>query len=215
MLALVTTADKINAIVCFLATAAVALYIVGLCAYSDEHENIKRTHWFREKNNDLYFGLRGVTGQQNDQGGGSGHGVTEYHDCGGNACDDCDKDGKAAFALTLFSLVMAFLVAALAWANVVKYDHGRQAAKIAFSTLAWIASVIAIGLVMGQCRGTVEDDFHGSYEWGPGAICTLVALLLMFINMCLLSAAAGVAEQNPNANHGTTTNAGHSGTSAV
>jgi hypothetical protein len=206
MLALVTTADKINAIVCFLATAALALYIASVCAYSDKHRDIKNVAWFREKDNDTHFGLRAATG---DTGG-----VTEYHDCDGDACNYCDRDGKAAFALTLFSLVMAFLVAALAWANVVKYDHGRQAAKIAFSTLAWIASVIAIGLMMGHCRGEVEDT-GGSYEWGPGSIMALVALLLMFINMCLLSAAAGLAEQNPNGNHGTTTNAGHSGTSAV
>jgi FtsH-binding integral membrane protein len=203
MLTLVTTADKINAIVCFLATTALACYICGVIAYSNKHSDLKRVPWFKSKGDPKsYWGLRSVTG-------GEG-GNTEYHDCSGNACDYCDKDGKAAFALTLFSLAMALLVATLSWANVVKYDHGRQAAKIAFSTLAWIASVIAIALMVGHCRGQVEDELGGRYEWGAGSILTLVALLLMFINMCLLSAAASVAEQSPSHDHGSTTNAAHS-----
>jgi uncharacterized membrane protein YidH (DUF202 family) len=182
----VTTADKINAICCFLATVCVVFYVCGVTAYSNKSRDLGNVPWFLSTDKPIArFGLRSFTVENSGD-------ETEYHDCSGDACDACDKDGKVAFALTLFSLAMAFLVAALAGANFVSYDGIRQAAKIICTALAVVATIIALGLMMGHCRRKVEND-GGNYDWGAGSILTLIAMLLMLITMCLLSVAAAVA----------------------
>jgi ABC-type Na+ efflux pump permease subunit len=181
-----TTADKINAICCFLATVCVVFYVCGVTAYSNNSRDLDNVPWFLSTNKPIArFGLRSVTVENSG-------GETEYHNCSGDACDACDKDGKVAFALTLFSLVMGFLVAALAAANFASFDGIRQAAKIICTALAVVATIIALGVMMGHCKSKVEND-GGDYDWGAGSILTLIAMLLMLITMCLLSVAAAVA----------------------
>jgi uncharacterized membrane protein len=189
MLALVTTADKINAICFFIAVVCVIFYICGAAGYSDDYDDLENVPWMLSRNggSTTRFNLRSI-----DSSGGGG--TVQYSDCGGSTCSSCERDGKAAAALVILSLFLALAVAALSFANIVKYDAGRQMTSILCSALAVIFTIIALGLMMGHCKGRVEDNFNTDLDWGAGAVLTLLAMLMMFAIMCLLIAAASLAK---------------------
>jgi uncharacterized membrane protein YhaH (DUF805 family) len=188
MLALVTTADKINAICFFIAVVCIIFYICGAAGYSEDYDDLENVPWLLSRNggSTTRFNLRSI-----DASGGGG--TFQYSDCGGSTCSTCERDGKAAAALVIISLFLALAVAALSFANIVKYDAGRQMISILCAAFAVILTIIALGLMMGQCKGRIEDNFNTDLDWGAGAVLTLLAMLMMFAIMCLLIAAASLA----------------------
>jgi hypothetical protein len=93
---------------------------------------------------------------------------------------------------------------ALGGALVASANKSMQIANVIMSFFAALTSLIAIGLFMSDCYNAINNDSSDddtydddgsslSLKWGPGAILTIIGMLLMWIVVVLQIVAAATS----------------------
>lgn len=202
-----------------LATISSIFFIIGCVGYANQRDAVQNTAWFTASQDsvDYYFGLR-YAYIHVDISGFTFDGKIDYSDdaCGGDACDKCTRDGKAAFGLTVISTIFAVIVGAMSAAGIAAPNKMISIANVFLSFVAAVFSLIAIGLFMGECYNAIKDDSSGDddddayyydddstddsgslpLKWGPGGILTIIGMLMMWIVLIFQIAAAAVGGSN-------------------
>lgn len=181
-----------------LSVVSLAFFVVGCIGYSDEGKVLKSVAWITSDNNglDTYFGLRSVYVYIDLLDSDA---IRDYDDdaCTFKFCDKCEKNGQAAFGLTVIATVFTAIAFALSAASLAAFNKGIQVANIFMAFIAAAASLVGVGLFMGKCYKELDNAFSDGtngldLEWGPGAVLTLIGMLLMWIVVIFQIAAAGV-----------------------
>jgi hypothetical protein len=186
-------------------------FIIGCVGYADQRDAVQNTAWITSSKDglDVYFGLRrayvsfdffGSTYDGNVQYGSS-------TDCMDDWCDKCQSDGQGALGLTIIALIFTTVTMALGGALVASANKSMQIANVIMAFFAALTSLIAIGLFMSDCYNAINNDSSDddtydddtddgsslSLKWGPGAILTIVGMLLMWIVVVLQIVAAATS----------------------
>lgn len=166
---------------------SITFFLIGAIGYSTDYDTIRHIPWIVVSTDgtdqDLYYGLKSISTRFS--------GIKFYlsyddDTCTPDWCDDCEKDGDGAFALTFIALFFAtvtlvvnFLSATIQGAIAL---NTVNIVALCSSLLAGIAAVIALGLFMGDCYNEVDDSADNiDLEWGNGAIVVMVGMLVMWI----------------------------------
>jgi ABC-type Na+ efflux pump permease subunit len=194
-----TKSGVLNAVCCAIATLCILFYICSAAGYSNRSNDLDNVNWFYSSTfQTTNFGLQGF-GVKN---GGSQQTVKYKNsdECTLDFCDICARDGQAAAALTVLSLFLTIAIAALSGMTVHKYHPQFQLINIVFTVIAIFFSMVALGLMNGQCLDKVKNDIDSmDFEWGPGASLNLVCLLFLAIVAVLLLVSAGLSKTDNNA----------------
>jgi hypothetical protein len=183
-------------------------FIIGCVGFADQREAIENTAWITSSKDglDVYFGLRrayvsfdffGSTFDANIQYGSSTQ-------CTEDWCDKCQSGGQGAVGLTIIALIFTTVTMALGGALIASANKSMQIANVIMSFFAACSSLIAIGLFMGGCYNAIDNDSNDddtydddgsslNLKWGPGAILTILGMLLMWIVVVLQIVAAATS----------------------
>lgn len=192
-----------------LSLVSAVFFLVGCIGYSDQSQTIENVAWITSSKNDidLYFGLQAAKISIDFGAYGTYADTLKYSsntDCNGDFCDKCARDGQGALGLTIIALVFSIVVVGLSGALIASANKGMQIANTLISLISAAFSLIAVGLFMGECYNAInnEDDDDDGYDddgvsislkWGPGAILTILGMLMMWIVVVLQIAAACMA----------------------
>jgi hypothetical protein len=134
-----------------------------------------------------YFGLRKAFLDSTDM---TDSGIISYRtneDCIENWCDTCNREGRAAFSLTIVALVSSFVVLGNTGFLFIAPSFWTQVVNAVLSGIAALFSLIAVGMFMGDCYYEIELS---DLRWGTGSILAVLAMLLMWFVMFMQIAAA-------------------------
>lgn len=191
-----TTTGKLNAACCAIAALCILFYICASAGYSNTRNDLQHVNWFYSDTvGTIRFGLQGLS----VEGTGGGSRTIKYNtNCGNDFCDTCERAGKAAIALTLLSLFLTIAVAGISGSLAMgQYKPRVLSVNQLLTLLAVLFSIIALGLMNGQCMNKVEDELNTlDFEWGPGASLVLVSLLFLVVVAILQFAAAMTANND-------------------
>lgn len=156
---------------------ALLFFVIGCIGFSNDHDVIENVSWIMIDTGPttIYYGLKEAT--TSSGGGGS------YEDCKdvSDMCDQCNDDGKGAFALifiaTLITAAAAGLTGFLSQATEANMTMGTI--NIVLACLAVGASLISLAIFMGGCYNEIDDNTNEDLEWGPGAALSIIGLLIM------------------------------------
>lgn len=189
-----TTSGKLNLACCVIGALCILFYISASAGYSNTKDDLKNVNWFYSDTvGTLRFGLQGVSVE--GMGGGSRTIKYNNNNCGNGFCDTCERSGKGAIALTLLSLFLTIAMTGIAASQAMgQYSPRVQSVNQLLTLLAVLFSIIALGLMNGQCMNKVEDELDTlDFDWGPGASLVLVSLLFLVVAAILQFAASMVA----------------------
>lgn len=203
----------LNAVSAIFCLAALAFFIVGCIAFTNEEQALKRTAWIVSDRDsfEASFGLRSFNVKVDIDVGGatlvSSENTQKYDSgsCSGNFCDVCEKMGKAAFALTVVATVFTAISLAMSLAAMAVYEKGTQVGNVFMAFIAAVTATIAVAIFENRCWNELNSDAGGEdnensldLKWGNGAILTLVGLLLMWLVFVFQIAAAATRRDGPN-----------------
>jgi hypothetical protein len=199
-----------------LSVVAAVFFVVGCIGYGDQSTLVQSVPWIMSSKDgtDVYFGLhKFYISINNPFFGGDITLLAKYNDntnCPQSWCDECYKDGKAAFVLTLIALGFTICVLCGCIALLVSFSRTFQIVNTVLAFLAVATSVVGVSIFMKDCfyaiddsAGIDDDGFYGyggssqnlDLKWGAGSILTIIAMLLMFV-VTILQTAAAVGASN-------------------
>ena len=170
----------LNSLSSGVATVACGCFIIGCIGYSSDRTAFKNLAWITidQDNTQAWFALKKsyfktILGKQ----------TLSYNDgsCTQDYCDTCNENGESCFILIVIATVFAFATSS-ACASLVKYPSMLlQLSTLVLTGVALAASIIGLGMFMGDCYRAIDDETNLDLEWGAGSIITLIGLLLMGI----------------------------------
>jgi hypothetical protein len=167
---------RLHRVTSALTCISVIFFIVGCLGFSDNIDVLANTSWFQIYSNGgknrSYFGLMGVAYINEDEWD-QDSGLSRYARCSGFMCEECASSGAAAFALTILATLCAVSVL-----SVILRRAKLNAVLIPAFASALLAA-IAVCVFMERCFGRAQDN--SQIAWGPGAILTLVGMILMLL----------------------------------
>eukprot|EP01032_Pedospumella_encystans_P013040 gene13040-15039_t len=182
----------LNATSALLSVTSFTFYFIGVIGYAVREETVKNVNWFHvfQRNNlHVNAGLRALYYETS-----TGTDVQLiYADCTQDFCDRCDKYGHSTFALLVVALVLAFIVTLLSVSGAFAPSSSLSGANIALSLTSVIFGAVGFGLFTHICFPKLENEVNSDWDYGPGAIFTLIAFLLMFIVAVLQVVATAIA----------------------
>lgn len=179
---LFTMSPTLNCLSCILSMIAMVFYVIGSVSYSSNHEVVKNVAWITAEQSgvNIFYALKDVLIK--------GHGQVQeqsYSDCSnnnGNACDNCETDGKNAFVLCIVGAVVALCTMSLCGALTSRtVSFSMQVVSIITAAAGCAAGVIALNLFMGDCYDQLDDQTTIDLEWGPGAMLVAAAMFMMAV----------------------------------
>ena len=178
---------NVNLISAVLAFVATLFFVIGCIGYSSDDDTVKNVAWISVDNGGttVYYALRQVFVSG---GGGSG----SYNDCASfsDACEKCEDDGKSAFGLMFIAALFAAMTtvacgalgqSAEQLATCYSTSARMGAVSIVLALVALGASLISLSVFMGDCYDEIDDTTNNELEWGPGAVLSIIGLLLMAV----------------------------------
>jgi hypothetical protein len=170
-------------------------FIIGCVGYADQRDAIENVAWITSSKNDVdvYFGLSRAYYSSGPYKGNIQYGSST---CTDSWCDDCQSGGQGALGLTIIALIFTTVTLALGGALMASANKSLQIANVIMSFFAASSSLIAVGLFMSGCYNAIDDDDNSSMfdlVWGPGAVLTILAMLLMWVAVVLQIAAAATS----------------------
>jgi hypothetical protein len=196
--------QALNGVSAGLAALATIFYIVGCVGYASEEDAIKNTNWINYAGDDdlldikVYVGLKKVLfTATNDYSttfkfSSCANDDDNYDDDDNGLCSTCDETGKAAFGLLIISTILAFVVTCLSGATAASPNAPLTYANLVCSFVSGLFGVIGFGLFMHSCYNKVDDTTTVDLQYGPGAILSLIAFLMMWIVIVLQIAVAAM-----------------------
>jgi hypothetical protein len=202
-------AQALNGVSAALASVSFIFYIVGCVGYSSNRDGIKSTNWINYSvgntddyfNPEIYIGLRKVLLTFNSNynqiisfkscADGDDDDYDDYDD-DDNTCDICYKNGQATFGLLVVAAILAFVVICLSGATAASPNAPLTYVNLVCSFISGLFGVIGFGLFMHSCYNKFDDDVTETLHYGPGAIMSLVAFLLMWLVIVLQIAASAM-----------------------
>lgn len=182
-----------------LSATSFTFFLVGVIGYSNENTTVQNTNWFHRygtgsaENQNYFVGLERIVFQN----GGLTQGfVYADLDCG-DLCNVCERQGENAFALLVIAVIFAFITMALSTASAIAPMSQISGANIATSFVSTLFGVIGWSLFVNKCFHKIVRSIDGDFDYGPGAILSLIAFLLMFIVFVLQIAATALSAPAP------------------
>jgi hypothetical protein len=185
-----------------LSLISAVFFIVGSIGYADIKSPVKSTAWIISSNDglDVHFGLRKAFAHY-DNFGIKFDSSIEYNSgfCTDSWCDNCNSDGKGTVGLTIIALIFTMVTLSFSCALLATKNRSVQISNVLMSFFAAFSSLVGVSLFMSDCYTAIndlnnnDDDYDDNYDddglfslkWGPGAIVTLVGMLLMWIVVVL------------------------------
>lgn len=170
----------LNATSAVMSVTAFTFYLIGVVGYSLREEVVKNVNWFHAfQRNGLHVnvGLRAL--YFSDATTSTQQAI--YSKCSASFCDRCEKYGESAFALLVVALVLSFIATLLSVSGIFAPSSQTSGANIAMSLTSVIFGVIGFGLFTHNCYPRIENLVDYDFDYGPGAILTLIAFMLTFL----------------------------------
>jgi len=156
-------------------------FMIGALGYTTTKDTMKNISWFyfdQFDKNKVYYSLKGQYIVQYDNSG-------DYGSVDQTRYDKCDSDGYAAYVLVVISCLCSLSCAFLSGALIKNDFTFGQFIGCALAGLATFFSGIALAVFMGDCQNAMKkwtDNFPDvEYHWAPGAILTVVGMVMMFV----------------------------------
>lgn len=203
----------LNAASAVLSVTSFTFYIIGVIGYAVREETVKNVNWFHVFQRDgihVNAGLRALYYEQPGQA--TAQLIYADDSCGQDFCNRCQKTGDIAFGLLVVALVLSFISALLGISGTFAPSSSISGSNIAFSLGSVIFAVIGFGFFVHGCFPKLQNTVNTDWDYGPGAIFTLIAFLLTFIVAVLqviatsLSPATEVASPTPVKSEAVSTN---------
>jgi hypothetical protein len=177
--------DNVHLATIGLAALSSIFFLTACTAFSLNRTTIQNVPWIVVDADDcqLSFGLRKVVGYLTHDNRVS----TTY---GGNCisawCDRCDKNGKASMGLVFTALIFSLLTIRTSFKLRKVYTPGRQIANVLFSFVGACASLVGVGIFMGDCyyymlSQSAEVFPRDALSWGSAAKVILLGVLFMWM----------------------------------
>lgn len=195
----------LNATSAILSLTSFTFYFIGVIGYTIREETVKNVNWFHvfQRNGvHAYAGLRALY-YEPPAGSGATQQLIYGNSCNQPFCDRCEKTGDIAFALLVVALIFSFISLLLSVSGTFAPSTSISGANIGTSLTSVIFAVIGFGFFTHGCFPKLQNALDTDWDYGPGAIFTLIAFLLTFIVAVLqvvataLSPAAEVASPVP------------------
>lgn len=173
--------SAINAVSAGLSVISFTFFLIGIIGYAPQKASLVDIHWIRihaSNVQNIYFGTQSLYFDVSGQ-----HNVIKYGDdeCTGDFCDQCDWQGKVVGGLLIIALVFTTVSIALSGASVSTVSKPMGISNIVMSFIAFATSLVGIVSFMGRCWSEVNTQFSNDAEWGPGAILSIIGMVLMGI----------------------------------
>ena len=168
----------LNALCAGLTTISFAFYLIGLVGYSSQNITVRDVSWYTFSDPSTisyYVGLERIV---IDQGGDSFRGF-QYSSCHSDLCNVCRIQGKSAFGLLIASVLLSIASAILCMIGSTKPTLTTCGVNTFVSMTAALFGVTGWGLFVDKCFPEVIGQLNQNFVYGPGAILTLIAFLLM------------------------------------
>ena len=160
-------------------------FLIGCVGYSNEISTVRNVAWiaYHGKSADAWYGLRKYSFRV-----GAATGSQTYQDCNEDFCNQCEKDGASAFGLLIVALLASTFSVVLSYDFIVNASPKKLMANAVFSFVAFLASIISIGVFMGECYSEIVDNVldEDKLTWGPGSVLTTIGIFLIVIAFVML-----------------------------
>jgi hypothetical protein len=181
--------SAINAISAGLAVVSFTFYLIGIIGYTPEKGSLVDVHWIsiNQGNSHIYFGLQNyyvdVSGS---------HNLVDYgsDECTQDFCDNCEWDGRVVGGLLIIALFFTVISFGLSAASVQAVSKPIGISNIVMSFIAFAVSLVGIIAFMGECYSDINGVYSPKAQWGPGAILSIIGMVLMGIVFLLQIAGA-------------------------
>lgn len=185
----VMSSRELNISVVALSVVSLTFFIVGVCAYSLEEDDIRQYSWIRSKDygdTKVFFGLRGFYGFRNDPLNRNPFKL-QYadSDCEQHFCDTCNVTGQNAIGLGVIAVISTTITMALSFVLIFTYSKIMHFTSIATSMCAAVTSVIAVAVFMTDCWNALEKEVKVTIDsslqlgWGTGSYLFAVGSFLI------------------------------------
>lgn len=191
-----TTTAALNITCAVLSLTTFTFFLIGVIGYSNENTTVENVNWFHSygsganANNNVYIGLERLVYQN----AGQPTTAAIYRDCNNKTCNICEREGENAFALLIISVIFSFFSLGLSVVGSVAHAKSISGANLASSFVATVFGVIGWSLFVNKCYNKIVDQTTGDYDYGPGAVLTLIAFLLSFVVFILQIVATALPE---------------------
>lgn len=166
------------------AFCAFVFFIIGCIGYASDKDVIENTAWVTvdDQGVKVWLNLMGLRLKSS-----TGSGVQAYADfaCNQEFCDICASTGDAAFALILVATVFSSFTVVLSGILSSSPSATLQLVNLFVTFITAVFSLIGFAIFMGSCYVKFEDETPFSTHYGPGAILTLLGLLMMWVTVFL------------------------------
>jgi amino acid transporter len=178
-----STTAALNITCAVLSLTTFTFFLIGVIGYSNENTTVENVNWFHSygtgssANSNSFIGLERIVFQIP----GQPTTASIYRDCNNKTCNVCEREGENAFALLIISVIFSFFSLLLSVAGSVAHSKAISGANLASSLVATVFGVIGWGLFVNKCYNKITDNINQDFDYGPGAVLTLIAFLLSFI----------------------------------
>eukprot|EP00128_Syssomonas_multiformis_P018128 Colp12_sorted_trinity150504_noHs@33927 len=159
-------------------------FIIGCIGYASDKDVMENTAWVTidDHGEKAWINLVGIYSK-----GAGGTGVQTYADfsCTADFCDTCASTGDAAFALIIVATVFSSFNIVLSGILSSSPSSTLQLVNLFVAFITAVFSLIGFAIFMGGCYVKIEDFTPLSTHYGPGAIITLLGLLMMWVAVFL------------------------------
>lgn len=171
-------------------------FIVGLIGYATDRDSTKNVAWLTvddgETGTRVWANLAQFYYKSN---GMSGVAIYANSDCGMSFCNECAKDGDAAFGLLIVATAFASFTLVLSGILSSAPNATFQAANVVLSFITGCFSLIGFGIFMGSCYTKIDNELEYNTHYGPGAILTLLGLLMAWVTVFFQIGAVAVGSK--------------------
>lgn len=201
---------ELNIPVVVLSVVSLTFFIVGVCAYNLEEDDIREYSWIRSKDYgdaNAFFGLRGFYVFGDDPQNRNPF-KQQYSDsgCTQDFCDTCHITGQNAVGLGVIAIITTFATLALSFALIFTYSKIMHIANIASSVTASITSLIAVSVFMTDCWNALEHEVNSTDSslklgWGTGSYLFAVGSFLIGLISILQLLEVAMSGETPSINY--------------
>jgi hypothetical protein len=191
--------QALNGVSAGLAALATIFYIVGCAGYASEEDAIKNSNWINYAGDDDVFDIKVYVGLKKVLFTATSDYSTMFtfsscanDDDSNGLCSTCEETGKGAVGLLIISTILAFVVTCLSGATAASPNAPLTYVNLVCSFISGLFGVIGFGLFMHSCYNKVDDTTTVDLQYGPGAILSLIAFLMMWIVIVLQIAVAAM-----------------------
>lgn len=164
------------------AFASFVFFIIGVIGYASDKDVMENTAWVTvdDHGEKRWLNLAGIYSK-----GAAGTSVVQYANfaCTPDFCDTCASTGDASFGLLLVATVFASFTTVLSGILSSSPSSTLQLVNLVVAFITAVFSLIGFALFMGGCYVKYEDFTTLSTHYGPGAIITLLGLLMMWVTV--------------------------------